>query len=102
LCAGSHAPERMDATCETWQEESLSRAWVFIIFFIGGKMENKKEVTRGGVGFCGLLTLIFITLKLLNVIDWAWGWVLAPLWIPLALIVLGVLIMVIVAVKSSK
>lgn len=33
------------------------------------------------VGFTGLLTLIFIVLKLINVITWSWVWVLSPLWI---------------------
>lgn len=35
----------------------------------------------GGIGFCGLLTIVFITLKLLNAIQWSWIWVLSPLWI---------------------
>jgi hypothetical protein len=39
----------------------------------------------GGVGFTGLLLLLFIALKLCGVIDWMWLWVLAPLWIPLVL-----------------
>lgn len=44
------------------------------------------------IGFSGLLALIFITLKLCNVIAWSWLWVLAPLWIPVAavLVVLAV------------
>lgn len=37
------------------------------------------------IGFPGLLTLIFITLKLTDFIDWSWWWVLSPLWIPFAL-----------------
>ena len=41
----------------------------------------KKENTTGGVGFCGLLTLVFIVLKLTKVIEWRWLWVLSPLWI---------------------
>ena len=40
-----------------------------------------------GVGFLGLLTLLFIALKLTSVIAWSWLWVLAPFWIPLALAV---------------
>jgi len=36
--------------------------------------------SRGGVGFFGLLTIVFITLKLTNVIGWSWWWVLSPLW----------------------
>jgi hypothetical protein len=48
--------------------------------------ENVKVNNTGGIGFFGLLTLIFITLKLTNYIDWSWWWVLAPLWIPIVLI----------------
>jgi hypothetical protein len=44
-----------------------------------------KEGSTGGVGFTGLLLLLFIALKLCGVIDWMWLWVLAPLWIPLVL-----------------
>jgi hypothetical protein len=35
----------------------------------------------GGVGFCGLLTILFIGLKLTGHITWSWGWVLSPVWI---------------------
>jgi len=35
----------------------------------------------GGIGFVGLLTILFIGLKLLNYIDWSWWWVVSPLWI---------------------
>ena len=40
-----------------------------------------------GIGFLGLLTIVFIVLKLTNVIAWSWWWVLAPLWIPVALLI---------------
>lgn len=44
------------------------------------------------IGFCSLLFLLFLTLKLTSVIAWSWWWVTAPLWIPLVLvIVLGAL-----------
>lgn len=43
--------------------------------------------------FIGLLTILFIGLKLTNYIDWSWLWVLAPLWIPITLILLIVLAM---------
>ncbi|MEA3248141.1 MAG: hypothetical protein U9Q73_00370 [Nanoarchaeota archaeon] len=39
----------------------------------------------GGIGFFGLLTILFIGLKLGKVIDWSWWWVLAPIWCPMAL-----------------
>ena len=36
--------------------------------------------TVGGVGFLGLLTIVFIVLKLCKIINWSWIWVLAPIW----------------------
>lgn len=53
---------------------------------------NNKQATRTGISFTGALTLIFITLKLTDVIDWSWVWVLAPLWIPLALVAVILLV----------
>lgn len=46
----------------------------------------------GGGGFTGLLTVAFIVLKLCGVISWGWGWVLAPLWISLAVVLIIVAI----------
>jgi hypothetical protein len=39
-----------------------------------------------GVGALGLLGIIFITLKLLGVINWSWWWVTAPFWAGLAIV----------------
>ena len=48
----------------------------------------------GGIGFGGMLTILFVGLKLGNVITWSWWWVLSPLWIGaiLWLLVLGVFV----------
>lgn len=46
--------------------------------------DTKTTTSSGGIGFCGLLTIVFITLKLCGVIAWSWWWVLSPLWIGLA------------------
>ena len=54
------------------------------------------------VGFLGTLGLIFITLKLTGVIDWAWIWVLSPLWIVAILVLLVVLIGFIYAALGHK
>ena len=54
-------------------------------------------VSNGGVGFLGLLALIFITLKLLDKIDWSWIWILSPLWLPLAIFFIVVIIIIIFA-----
>lgn len=40
----------------------------------------------GGVSIIGLLGLLFIGLKLTNMIDWSWWWVLAPFWGCIALV----------------
>ena len=58
-------------------------------------MENEKihVTTSGGIGFTGLLTIAFIVLKLCNVINWSWWWVLSPIWISVGLFV-GVLAIV--------
>lgn len=38
-----------------------------------------------GIGIGGVLALIFTVLKLVGVISWPWIWVLCPIWIPLFL-----------------
>ena len=63
---------------------------------------NNKQATRTGISFTGALTLIFITLKLTHVIDWSWAWVLAPMWIPLALLIIAFIIGVIVGGQDDR
>lgn len=53
-------------------------------------MSEGSSSSSGGVGFTGLLTVLFIGLKLTGHIDWSWWWVLSPIWIGFALFV-GVL-----------
>jgi Flp pilus assembly protein TadB len=62
------------------------------------KNENQNNNVGGGIGFTGLLTLIFIVLKLIGVINWSWWWVLSPLWISfgIGIIVVAVVLWVIV------
>lgn len=52
----------------------------------------------GGIGFFGLLTVLFIALKLTGTIGWPWLWVLAPLWIPIALLVI---VMIVIAAGDN-
>jgi len=40
-----------------------------------------SNTASGGIGFVGLLTILFIGLKLTHYIDWSWWWVLSPIWI---------------------
>jgi hypothetical protein len=43
--------------------------------------ENNNSSSAGGIGFTGILTIVFIVLKLTGVIQWSWLWVLSPIWI---------------------
>ena len=53
----------------------------------GREMADKTVNAGGGVGFSGLLAIVFIILKLTGHIDWTWGWVLAPIWLPFAILI---------------
>lgn len=44
-------------------------------------MSASSSSSSSGIGFTGLLTIVFIVLKLCHVIDWSWVWVLSPIWI---------------------
>ena len=56
--------------------------------------------SNGGIGIVGLLTIVFIVLKLIGQITWSWWWVLSPLWILtgfiLVVIIIGIMIALIV------
>ena len=56
---------------------------------------NDKQ-TSNGIGFTGLLTIVFIILKLCNIITWSWWWVLSPLWISAILWVIVLVIVLLV------
>lgn len=45
-------------------------------------MNDKKVETSSGIGFLGILAIVFIVLKIIGKITWPWIWVLAPIWIP--------------------
>jgi len=55
-------------------------------------MSNNTSASSGGIGFPGLLTVLFIGLKLTGYINWSWWWVLSPMWISLllAIVILGI------------
>lgn len=60
------------------------------------------RVTVNGIGFCGLLTILFIALKLLGVILWPWVWVLSPLWISVCIKLLIVAIVAIIVAIADR
>ena len=66
--------------------------------------DDKPSVvaTGGGLGFSGLLTIVFIVLKLCNVINWNWFWVLSPVIFSAALWILLFVILIIIALFNMK
>ena len=66
---------------------------------------NVSSSSSSGIGFVGLLTIVFIVLKLLGKITWRWWWVLSPLWISAAfviLIILGFLLWAFISVLNDE
>lgn len=57
---------------------------------------SDNSTQSGGIGFLGLLTIVFIVLKLTHFIDWSWWWVLAPVWMPL--VVVGIIFFILYVV----
>lgn len=60
-----------------------------------------------GISTSGLLGVLFVGLKLTGYIQWPWLWVLAPFWIPLAIVlsllaIAGVFFLVAYLLDSSK
>jgi hypothetical protein len=64
-------------------------------------MSSNSSSSSSGIGFPGLLTVLFVGLKLTGHITWPWVWVLSPLWIS-ALIALSIIsIILIVGIASG-
>lgn len=61
-------------------------------------MNNKQA--SSGIGFTGLLTIVFIILKLCDIIAWSWWWVLSPLWISAIFWVILVIIVLLIGGKK--
>lgn len=77
-------------------------------------MSEKPVVRTYGPGVLGWLTIIFVVLKLnpgghltTDIVNWSWVWVLAPTWIPLAIVltalfVAGVVWLVVKTKESNE
>ena len=63
---------------------------------------NKSTTAAVSSGFIGMLTVAFIILKLCNVINWSWLWVISPLWISSALFLITFIVAFIILYKVSK
>ena len=51
-----------------------------------------QENSSSGLGFPAVLFIVFLVLKLTEVISWSWWWVTTPLWIPAGLWIIVLLI----------
>lgn len=66
-------------------------------------MSNKTiDNSSGGIGFVGLLTIVFIVLKLTGYITWSWWWVLSPLWISFLITIVVLIFIVALMIKLNK
>tara|TARA_R110000868_G_scaffold137466_1_gene351045 strand:+ start:1335 stop:1526 length:192 start_codon:yes stop_codon:yes gene_type:complete len=56
--------------------------------------------SSAGIGFPGLLTILFIALKLCGVITWSWVAVFSPIWVTILIFI--AIFIVIVAINVIK
>ena len=57
--------------------------------------------SKSGIGFFGLLTIVFIVLKLCKIIDWSWWWVLSPTLFSICVFIIAFISMTIYLVKKG-
>lgn len=62
---------------------------------------SSSSSSSSGIGFVGLLTIVFIVLKLIGQIDWSWWWVLSPVWIS-AIITISIVVFMFILEKRMK
>lgn len=67
----------------------------------GGKMASNNN-SSGGISFIGLLTIVFIVLKLLGKITWSWWIILSPLWISTGIIMVLVAVWLTLLYMNSR
>jgi hypothetical protein len=68
-------------------------------------MTSEKVVVNNSFPVFGLLGATLVVLKGLGYITWPWAWVLAPFWVPLALVgailAVGLLLVLIAAIIKN-
>jgi hypothetical protein len=65
-------------------------------------MSGKVEIKGNGIGFFGLLTVLFIGLKLTGYVTWSWFWVLSPLIFSFGLAILFLVVAFILYMVSQS
>ena len=69
---------------------------------IKGEKTMNKNNGSSGLGLSSVLTIIFVVLKLVGVINWSWWWVLSPTWISIVLWLILFVILVAWEVHDKK
>ena len=59
-------------------------------------MSKEKQVTAINSSILTILFIVFLVLKLTGEIDWSWWWVTSPLWLPVAILLVVVNVILIV------
>lgn len=56
------------------------------------------NVNNGGIGFLGLLTIVFVIAKITGYITWSWFWVFSPILVGLVFVLIIFVILCLVAI----
>lgn len=63
---------------------------------------NNNSTSSGDLGLLGVLQLIFIVLKLTNLVDWTWPQVFIPTFVSLGLLLIIIIVIFIVTWGASR
>jgi len=48
----------------------------------------KEKVVKTGYSTSTLVFIVFLILKLTHTVDWSWWWITSPIWIPLGILII--------------
>ena len=65
-------------------------------------MKEQSNVASGELGVLGVLTILFVVLKLLHVIEWSWLIIFLPVLIGLALKIIWIVVAILIALLGSR
>lgn len=63
---------------------------------------SSSSSSSSGIGFVGMLTVLFIALKLTGYITWSWVWVLSPIWITVIITIVAIFGVIAMITPKSK
>jgi len=61
----------------------------------------KNDAKTSETNIWTILLVVFVVLKLTHTIEWKWIWVLSPLWIPIAIVIVAAIIINSISVISQ-